>query len=241
MSRFREHSWHPLLAVSVVLTAFLVGCAPSYVPPATSQAVSQSPSAPEAPTTFQAGGEEFPSCLRLLEDQIRYINLWTDAKNRSTKFIQEHNAESPEYEAQVVDLSKILVTKIQNTLTYCKDKVDIDSELSELSSFLVDAGRPEDGLRVASECHREFTKSPYCMASSAQAFYKLGRNAEARAAANRVIQRGPYDAKMEATIELMRSLITLINSDEKLRALKKEERALDEQAHSTQRSGIETQ
>ena len=93
-----------------------------------------------------------------------------------------------------------------------------ESILSDLIDDLTEAGQPADALAVAGECFKQFSESPYCVAASAVAFHELGRNSEARAAAAMVIRRGPYDAKMEATISHMRALIELINVEEQRRS-----------------------
>jgi hypothetical protein len=89
-----------------------------------------------------------------------------------------------------------------------------ESILADLVESLGDAGRPEDAVLVANECKKQFPESPYCVAASVKAFHELGRNGEARAAAEWVIRRGPYDAKMEATISYMRVLLQLMNAEE---------------------------
>jgi hypothetical protein len=104
----------------------------------------------------------------------------------------------------------------------CGDKLDPELHeaiLADLIQRLTDAERPADAMLVAAECHRRFPESPYCVAASAEAFYKLGRNSEARTAAEKVIRRGPYDAKMEATISHMRALLALIDAEEQRRRL----------------------
>jgi hypothetical protein len=164
-----------------------------------------------------------------VDDDLDYSHKKTDAMNRSTKFLLQNGHQNSQYDAEIRDLSKTLVQIDQNLLTYCDDVIGAETILPDLALDLSDAGRAEDALRVADECHRRYPNNPYCIQASAEALHKLGRNTEARAAAKWVIQRGPYDAKMEAAILTMRSLLTLIDAEEDLRAVKDRLRALQKQ------------
>jgi predicted Zn-dependent protease len=154
-----------------------------------------------------------------MEEDIEYIQTITDERNNNTRYMQQYHRENHQYEADIVATSAMAVQAEQDLLSFCGDEFDPEHILPGLAQNLVGAGRTADALRVADECHRRYPKNPYCVAASAEALHKLGRNSEARAAAEQVIRRGPYDAEMEAAISYMRSLLALIDTEEQLRAV----------------------
>jgi hypothetical protein len=205
-----------LMVASLAITPFVEGCAPAYPSPTASRIASQ-PTRENASPVSGAGEGDLTSCPTLMENNVKYLHKITDKRNQLTRYIQEHSAENVQYQTELMELSKALAQIDQKILSfrdYTLDPEFREAILADLVQRLADAGRATDALQVANECYKRFPESPYCVAASAEAFHKLGRNIEARAAAERVIWRGPYDAKMEATISSMRPLIGLINGEE---------------------------
>jgi predicted Zn-dependent protease len=156
-----------------------------------------------------------------MENSIEYTNKVTDVMNNNNRYVRQNGSENLQYETEIVDLSKELVQIDQNLLSFCSKIFNSESILPGLVQNLAEAGRARDALLVANECSQRFPNNPYCVAASVEAFHKLNRYTEARAAAERVIRRGPYDAQMEATIAQMRALLALINTEEQLQAVEK--------------------
>jgi predicted Zn-dependent protease len=210
------------MVVSLTAASIIAGCAPTYPSPTAPRVTSQ-PIQSASPLSGAEEGDS-TSCHARIAEHIEYLERIADKRNQATRYLQQHRAENPQYESEFAELAKVLVQIDQSLLTFCQDTLirmsQLETILSDLVQELSDAGRAGDALRVAGECYRRFPESPYCVAASAEAFHKLGRNAEARAAAERVIRRGPYDAVMEATINRMRRLLELINSEEQLRAIR---------------------
>lgn len=196
-----------LITASLIIVSFLQGCAPGYP---------SQPTRENASPVYGAREGDLTSCLALMENYVKYIRKMTD-KISLQVYMQQRGVENVQHEAEIVELSKARIQNDQNLLAFCRETLDQDwqeSILADLVQSLTDAGRAADALQVANECYRRFPESPYCVAASAEAFHILGRNTEARAAAERVVRRGPYDTKMEATISLMRALLRLINAEE---------------------------
>jgi hypothetical protein len=172
-----------------------------------------------APSTAE-NEHNTPSCPTLLARHIEIINQVTEKTIQNTKFIQDNGTDSIDYNAQMVALSEAGVRISQDLLAFCGDRLDPslhESILADLVGYLAGAGRAKDALLVANECSKQFPESPYCVAGSAKAFYALHKNTQARFAAEQVVRRGPFDAKMQSEINDMQALITLIDAEEKLR------------------------
>jgi hypothetical protein len=200
------------MAASLTIVTFLEGCAPAYPSPTASRIASQPISG--------AGEGDLITCTVLMVNFNANIRKRTDKEIQLTRYIQQHGVENAQYQAEIVEVSKALVQIDQKLLSSCDYELGQELReaiLAELVESLAHAGRAADALQVANECSRRFPESPYCIAASVEAFHKLGRNTEARAAAERVIRRGPYDAKMETTISLMRALLGQINAEEQQR------------------------
>jgi hypothetical protein len=219
MSVLYRHVPSVLRAASVaILMPFLEGCVPSYPSVATSTTTINAPThQAEPPISGATEGNSTISCPALMRKKIEHLHTYTERVNASTEYLWSRNAKNPHYEAELIALSNDLAKIDQDLLSYCRDQLDRELEesiLSDLADELANAGRATDALLVANECSKRFPDSPYCVAAGANASHKLGMNSNARAAAERVIRRGPYDAKMEATIANMRALLGLISAEQ---------------------------
>jgi hypothetical protein len=194
----------------------LEGCVPSY-PPVAAAKIINAPTREAEPSIPGSTEGNSISCPALIRKKIDYVQRLTEKLHENTEYMRSTHSTNLRGEEESVALSKALAQIDQDLLSYCRNQLNRELEestLSDLADELVDAGRATDALLVANECSKRFPASPYCIAAEAHAYHKLGMNSNARDAAERVIGRGPYDAKMEATIAYMRALLELINAEQ---------------------------